>query len=54
MLDYASQAAFPLGAKTKGVDAHPHRGFETVTIVLDGELAHKDSVGNSPQFGRLD
>lgn len=25
---------------------HPHRGFETVTFILDGEIAHTDSVGN--------
>jgi redox-sensitive bicupin YhaK (pirin superfamily) len=25
---------------------HPHRGFETVTFVLDGELAHRDSAGH--------
>jgi hypothetical protein len=25
---------------------HPHRGFETVTFILDGELAHRDSAGH--------
>ena len=30
----------------KGVDVHPHRGFETVTIVYDGALQHRDSAGN--------
>lgn len=30
----------------KGVDEHPHRGFETVTIVYDGALEHRDSAGN--------
>ena len=29
-----------------GFPAHPHRGFETVTIVLAGSMQHKDSVGN--------
>ena len=29
----------------KGVSEHPHRGFETVTIVYQGELAHQDSTG---------
>jgi redox-sensitive bicupin YhaK (pirin superfamily) len=33
------------------VGPHPHRGFETVTIVFDGELAHKDSAGNSGTIG---
>ncbi len=54
MLDYASAAVFPLGANAKGVGPYPHRGYETVTIVFDGELAHKDSAGNSGQLGRLD
>ena len=54
MLDYAIPAAFLPGANAKGAGPHPHRGYETVTIVLDGELAHKDSAGNSGQFGRLD
>ncbi|MDE2420857.1 MAG: pirin family protein [Gammaproteobacteria bacterium] len=34
----------PLSTK-KGVDEHPHRGFETVTIVYKGEVEHKDSKG---------
>src|SRR5919107_1759602 len=25
---------------------HPHRGFETVTFILEGELAHRDSAGH--------
>jgi redox-sensitive bicupin YhaK (pirin superfamily) len=29
-----------------GFDTHPHRGFETVTIALEGSIAHKDSKGN--------
>ena len=29
-----------------GFPTHPHRGFETVTIMLSGEVVHKDSVGN--------
>ncbi|MFQ5947259.1 MAG: pirin family protein [Acidimicrobiia bacterium] len=32
--------------EAKGAPDHPHRGFETVTYVLDGEVEHKDSVGN--------
>jgi redox-sensitive bicupin YhaK (pirin superfamily) len=33
-----------------GFPSHPHRGFETVTYMLAGDMEHKDSVGNS---GRL-
>lgn len=33
--------------QAKGAPDHPHRGFETVTYILDGRLEHKDSVGNS-------
>jgi redox-sensitive bicupin YhaK (pirin superfamily) len=51
MLDYASSTPFPPATKTKGVGPHPHRGFETVTIVYQGELAHKDSAGNSGTIG---
>jgi len=51
MLDYASPTPFPSAATAKGVGAHPHRGFETVTIVYEGELAHKDSAGNSGTIG---
>ena len=33
--------------EAKGAPDHPHRGFETVTYVLEGNMEHKDSVGNS-------
>ncbi len=45
LLDYAGPTDFPPSEHRRGVEAHPHRGFETVTIVLDGEIAHKDSTG---------
>ena len=32
--------------KRKGVGQHPHRGFETVTIAWQGEVEHRDSLGN--------
>ena len=51
MLDYASPTAFPPSKQSKGVGPHPHRGFETVTIVFEGELAHKDSAGNGGTIG---
>jgi redox-sensitive bicupin YhaK (pirin superfamily) len=51
MLDYASPTRFCPATTAKGVGPHPHRGFETVTIVYEGELAHKDSAGNSGVIG---
>jgi redox-sensitive bicupin YhaK (pirin superfamily) len=51
MLDYASPTTFATSTKARGVGPHPHRGFETVTIVYNGELAHKDSAGNSGKIG---
>jgi len=34
-----------------GFPAHPHRGFETVTIMLDGSMEHRDSAGNRGLLG---
>lgn len=34
-------------AYIRGFPPHPHRGFETVTIMLDGRMRHRDSKGNS-------
>src|SRR5438132_2545400 len=36
--------------EAKGAPDHPHRGFETVTYILSGEMEHKDSRGHA---GRL-
>jgi quercetin 2,3-dioxygenase len=47
LLDYAGPAHFPPTEKRLGVGEHPHRGFETVTIVYDGEVEHRDSSGAS-------
>jgi redox-sensitive bicupin YhaK (pirin superfamily) len=46
MLDYAGPTEFPPADRPRGVGEHPHRGFETVTIVYQGEVAHRDSAGN--------
>jgi len=51
LLDYAGPAEFAPAAQPRGVGEHPHRGFETVTIVYQGEVAHRDSVGNSGLIG---
>ncbi len=51
MLDLAGPAEFPPTNERKGVGTHPHRGFETVTIVYDGEVSHKDSTGQGGTIG---
>ncbi len=45
MLDYASPKHFPADGIERGVGAHPHKGFETVTLAYQGEVAHRDSAG---------
>lgn len=47
MLDYAGPAVFGPSNQPRGVDEHPHRGFETVTIAYQGAVDHRDSAGNS-------
>ncbi|GAA4361015.1 pirin family protein [Kangiella marina] len=45
LLDHAGPASFEASNRPKGVGEHPHRGFETVTIVYQGEVSHRDSTG---------
>ena len=45
MLDYAAPRHFSPSSQPRGVGGHPHRGFETVTIVYRGEVEHRDSTG---------
>lgn len=45
LLDYAGPMDFPPTNQRRGVGVHPHRGFETVTIVYQGEVEHRDSSG---------
>lgn len=47
LLDYAEPVEFSPTDQPRGVGQHPHRGFETVTIAYQGEVAHQDSAGNS-------
>lgn len=47
MLDYAGPTEFKPSNRPRGVDEHPHRGFETVTIAYQGAVEHRDSAGNS-------
>ncbi len=51
LFDYAGPQEFPPTAKRLGVGQHPHRGFETVTIVYDGEVEHRDSTGAGGKIG---
>ncbi|GAB3386843.1 pirin family protein [Lysobacter fragariae] len=51
MLDYAAPTQFDPTPHRRGVGQHPHRGFETVTIVYDGEVEHRDSTGNGGVIG---
>jgi len=51
LLDYAGPANFPPADRPRGVEMHPHRGFETVTVVYQGEVEHKDTAGNRGRIG---
>lgn len=51
LLDYAGPASFQPTGQRRGVGQHPHRGFETVTIVYKGEVAHRDSTGQGGVIG---
>ena len=51
LLDYAGPAQFAPAARPRGVGEHPHRGFETVTIVYQGEVDHRDSTGAGGHIG---
>jgi len=51
LLDHAGPAAFTPTEQRRGVGQHPHRGFETVTIVYNGEVEHRDSTGAGGTIG---
>ncbi len=51
LFDYAGPHMFEPAERPRGVGRHPHRGFETVTIVYDGEVSHKDSTGGGGTIG---
>ncbi len=51
LLDYAGPTEFKPTTTPRGVGQHPHRGFETVTIVYKGEVEHRDSSGGGGVIG---
>lgn len=51
LMDYAGPAEFQPTGKKRGVGEHPHRGFETVTVVYSGEVEHRDSAGGGGRIG---
>jgi redox-sensitive bicupin YhaK (pirin superfamily) len=51
MMDYGGPVEFPPSEVPRGVDEHPHKGFETITIVYRGEIEHRDSTGNAGKIG---
>jgi len=51
LLDYAGPASFTPTTNRRGVGEHPHRGFETVTVVYEGEVQHRDSTGAGGTIG---
>lgn len=51
LLDYAGPTKFAPTTERRGVGQHPHKGFETVTIVYEGEVEHRDSTGAGGVIG---
>jgi quercetin 2,3-dioxygenase len=51
LLDRAGPTSFEPTSNVRGVSQHPHRGFETVTIVYKGQVAHRDSTGQGGIIG---
>lgn len=52
VMGYTERYPFSPSSHQRGVGMHPHRGFETVTIVYEGELEHRDSKGNHGTIGK--
>lgn len=51
LMDYAGPTSFEPTEERRGVGQHPHRGFETVTIVYDGQVSHHDSTNAGGTIG---
>lgn len=54
LMDHAGPAHFEPTDRRRGVGPHPHRGFETVTIVYEGEVTHRDTTGAGGNIGAGD
>lgn len=54
LLDHAAPTRFEPTTRRRGVGMHPHRGFETVTVVYQGEAEHRDTAGNAGTIGAGD
>lgn len=54
LLDYNAKIEFSPRKDPRGVGVHPHRGFETVTLVYQGKVAHHDSYGHRGVIGAGD
>jgi quercetin 2,3-dioxygenase len=54
LLDYGSPHVFTPTTHRRGVDVHPHRGFETVTFAFKGSVAHRDNSGGGGIIGEGD
>ena len=54
LLDHFGPAEFAPAEKPRGVGWHPHRGFETVTVLMEGEVEHEDTAGNGGSIGAGD
>lgn len=54
LLDYAGPTEFSPTTEKRGVGSHPHRGFETVTLVYDGQVEHRDSAGGGGVISKDD
>jgi len=53
-LGYNAEIEFEAADIPRGVGAHPHKGFETVTLAYKGRIAHRDSFGNHGVIGEGD
>lgn len=50
-INHHGPTTYPAGNSGLPFGPHPHRGFETVTLILQGDLVHRDSVGVESKIG---